>query len=366
LIKRFFAIGLLFLFFSSFPILPGGGVAAAEEMGFINLNQARDAHPLGGELEFLEKKYSNYQKTLSNLYQQQSFFAQLIAKHDRQVEKKIEEAREKIEQEFEEELQQINQRLTDKYGTAELEIEEQARKNIAEFERKLQGKYQEKIAEELGRFNQEYREFREEIRDEYSFEIFNLRLQLQMAQLTEEERKEKEGQLEVLENKRDETLRQKEMEIFWAMRTISLSLQLELEQEFSSYIADQEAEVQRQEENFRAEKEEEKSILVDELEKEKEVKIENREKEIREKFRENIARSSQKLNEELIEQVERIHSKMSNLEGEIAVLKTSINNDLVDIAEKISREKGLKVEMVETMDYEAGIDLTNRVIEMLE
>ncbi len=366
MIKRFFVTGLLLFFSTSLFLLPGDGVEASDEVGYIYLDEARNAHPLGGELEFLEKKYSDYEKTLSNLYQQQSFVAELIGKHEQQVEKRIWETREKIEQEYKGELGRVSQELQEKYGPVEFEIEEQARKKIAEFERELQKRYQEKISEHLGQFNQEYREFREGVRGGYSFEIFNLRLQLQMAQLTDEERTKKEEQLQDLENQKEEALRQKEMEISWAMRTISFSLQLEIDKELASFVAEKEQEVQRQLENLMAEKEEERNTLVAELEEEKEEKMETREGEIRENSRENIARGSQQLNQELIEQVERIHGRMNKLEGEINSLERRIMNDISALAEQISREKGLKVEIIDVLANEAGIDLTPRLIEMLE
>jgi len=366
LIKKVLKGGLLSLILCSLLLLPGVGLEAASDQGFINLNEARYFHPLGGELEFLERKIGNLQKTFENLYQQQLFFSDLLEKHENQVEKNIKITKDKIKEEFEQKKENIDREIEAKYGAKEEEIREQAREKIADLESELQADYQKEIAENLARFSQEYREFREELRGQYSFEIFNLRLQLQMARLSDEEREQKEAELERLEGKKDAGLRQKEMEISWGMRTISANLQLGVERELSSFVSEQENIVSEAISFLEEEKEGERALLIEKAEEEKVEKIETEEKEIREKAQEDISRVSSNLRDNIEKQLENLIQRMTAAEQEKNIIISRIDNDLLEIAQLLSAEKGIRIEFVEAQDNEEGIDLTKRIKEMMK
>jgi len=222
-----------------------GPIAGAEDQGYIVLEKARYYHQQGSELERLERKYSDYEKTLNNLLEKEQFVEAMAEKHYQQVEQQLEEARKRIARDYEEKITRFKQEIEEGLAAAKEEVQEQAQQELVDFEGELQERYQEEMAGRLEEYNQKYRNYRAEIREEYSFEIFNLRLQLDLARLSESERARKEEEMEELEQEKKEALREKEEEIAWGVKTFSLRLQLELGEKIADFVELQEQQVRK-------------------------------------------------------------------------------------------------------------------------
>lgn len=351
--------------------IPVSGESGSEEdledlkIGLVDLEQIRNQHPRKEMIYQLEEQIQGYLRELAQQEDEMELAQEQIEAQNTdlnaQLGTQLENIRVKYQKLIDEKSKELQQELT--------QFEDQAWEDaLADIKRKnedLQDLAEKMIAKYHERQLSDLFEFEEELYQKYYPDIVNLRLKLQLVQLSEEEQKKYREELEQIELEKAKLLEEKKLKLEKELNQYIESKQLELEKDFENF---QEQTNQEIVVALKA-KQEEMDQLLKEFIVEKEAEMNNESKERQTKLEEeaktSLLHTQHEIQLEIKIKEELLVSNLENAKTERDQLLAEIDEDIRSIVADLAEEQGYDLVLIDVRVNVAAQDLTEQILEKL-
>lgn len=305
-----------------------------EKIGVVDLEQAAKAHPQWKQIEAINAKIVVLKQQYQQLVQGDDSQEQFNKLNEEQmVSQQLQVAQKQKEWAREQEI--LWQGLERKMQIKKQELEKAFQAELAKVQ-------QEK--------SKELEEYRKQLNVLYGAQIVNLQLKLQFSNLSEEERKQKKGELDKLAQEQQEKLAAKQEEMEEEMDTRLQAVKSAMSQELKAYQLQEETKIKQ------------------ELEAKHKVWQEKNQQEMvsqEEQWKKGLA-GQQKQFAQRMKEVEKLESQVKELNQEKAKIQEQIKTDLKNISAQVAQSQKLKAVVVNYRVNGLAVDITAQVIQELK
>lgn len=363
--------GLLILFyFLLFPVAANSFAEAVDlplsTIAIIDLEQVIKNHPLYKEFIDLEREYQQHLDYWQQKEQQLSLLGASQYLHLQNLDQDYEDDLRDIYENYQTRLAEYQLQLQQELDLREEEAWLSAIADLEEFLNQETLKAEERIEEYFWQLAFQLEEYQSSVEQEYSRQLFNLRLKLQMSHLSAEEAKKIAAEIAAIEEEINNLMQAKEEELnqklhqFIAEQESELAqaiqkLQQEIEVNTMSFLAEQ---LQEFEEQFVDYTQHLESLML--------LEMHYRKQEILEQNLTDIALEERMLRAELDLYRHQVTDVVYDLNQKLWHLKRQIENDIIDLTAQIAHREGYKLILTDVVLNLTLEDITELLILELE
>lgn len=330
--------------------------AVSNRIGIVDLEELKAVHPDAEVLEELNKQIKDSQ---INLEEQQGFLnltSQNREEHlqsiNEQISKRLQDIKSGYQTKIEERIEKTKEELSAYKESLKQEIKEK----FEQKKREIRAGLDQKIDKRKEKQNKELQNYQQKLNKEYNRKILNLRLKLQMLDLSSEERKEYQQQLAELEAERKEKLANKKEELQKKLQEYAAEQQKEAEEKLRSYHQKLTKKMQQKIKNKQEEANKELQNYIKEQNQFLQQEIETKREDLTAKLENTIVETEEKLDKNITERNEELAVNLEKLKEDRNRLEKKINKDIKEKIAEVAEDKGLGVVLT---DYSSSLSATN-------
>lgn len=334
-------------------------------VGVVDLELLRHSHPKIKQLDQLEDQIRGYMQELS---QQQS---ELMTNK-----KQVENQYASLNSQLEEQVKGIQDKYQQKIDAKVVELQEELtrleeaiwKEKMADVERKLEDIKAlglEAIEAYYAKQMQKLEEAKNEISTQYSPEILNLRLKLQMVQLSEEEQKKYKDRLEKIQAEQDQKIQELQVQLDEEIKKYYDEKQIELDEEIKAY---QEQAQKDAEALFRVKQNDLDNVLqayIKQMESEMQAEISGKQKRLEEQTENGLTQAQRQIDQEIAKNDKLLKTKIEDARKKQEGILQQIDEDIKMITGKLAKEKNLDVILTDVRVNVQAQDVTDQVLKKL-
>ena len=302
-----------------------------EKIGVVDLEQAAKAHPQWKQIEAINAKIAVLKQQYQQLVQSDASQDQLSKLNEEQMLSQQLQVAEK-QKEWTREQEILWQGLDRKMQIKKQELEKSFQAELAKVQ-------QEKT--------KELEDYRKQLNVLYGAQIVNLQLKLQFSNLSEEERKQKKGELDKLAQEQQEKLAAKQEEMEEEMDTQLQAVKSAMGQELKAYQVQEETKIKKElDAKYKVWQAKNQQEMINQ----------------EEQWKKGLE-SQQKQFTQRLKEVERLEGQVKELNQEKAKIQEKIRTDLKNISAEIAQKEKLKAVVVNYRVNGLAVDITAQVVQ---
>lgn len=334
-------------------------------IGVVDLEALWENHSLQKKIETLAKQIDYYQQIWFSRQDDLNYLEEEAQKHYDSLQEQINAQLQHIFDNYQEKIDEYIQELQEDLLAYEQVIWEESFDDVENYNTELQSLAEEEVKDYYDKMKIRFNSYKQEVRQRYAHQIFNLRLRLEMTYVTEEEQGEILKELEDLLDKENQLLSEKEaqldeeFEIFLKIKEDELAQKSQLYQE----------EKQKELESLLAEKQDaldkKATSFISLMEVEMERVMQERQKKLMDLAEEALVVRQEEMQKELEGQWQSLQDKIEDAYDEIEEIEETIRKDIMLAIEEIAQEKNIDVVLTEVHLNVSGIDITAEALSKL-
>ncbi len=333
-----------------------------EIIGVVDMAVLFESHNLQKKLDNLMEQVNNYQQIWYNRQDDLGYMEEEAQKHYANVEEQIQVQMQHIYEGYQEKIEEYVEKLQKELLAVEEDTWKEASVAIQKYTEKLHKETEKAIEDFYEEITVRYGQYKDKVRQKYAHRIFNLRLQLELAFLTEDEQKRLVEELEELLATEERLLRAKEEELQEELQDFVDKKEAEYVEAGQRYQDEKQEEAEKK---LRAKQQELDRKMVEYIglaEKEMERVMEERQKVLADQAEEMFQIREKEIEKDLADQWDSLQSKLENAYKEIELTEEQILDEIKAIVAEIAREKQIDLVLTDVRVNVSGIDITEAVL----
>lgn len=336
------------------------------QVGIVDMVLLQSQHPRMVEYKNLAEEIADYNSELASQneeYQlaQEQVKDQSLGLHT-QLNTQLEGIRDKYQASIDTRVQELQTELS----LFEEETWNQALSDIQRKKDDLQSLAQDMISKYHQKLELELKKYQEEVDAEYAGQVINLRLKLQMIQLSKEEQEKYQAELEKIQLEQKQKLQEKSQGLEEEFNTFIENKQVELDAELKSYQNQMKEETEAL---FIAKQEELDKTLKDfiaEKEKAMNKEFQERQTKLEEQAKSSLLKTQTEIQQEIEKKEQRLKSNLEKAKLAQSQILQQIDEDIRQIVGQIAQREGVDLVLTDVPMSADAVDLTQLVLEELK
>lgn len=336
------------------------------KVGIIDMVVLQNQHPRMAEYKKLAVEITGYHAELSSQNEEYKLAHDQVKNQsldlNTQLNAQLQGIRDKYQKIIDTRVQELQKELS-------LYEEETWKRALEDIERKkddLQSLAQDMISKYHQKLEAELKKYQDELDAEYAGRVINLRLKLQMIQLSEEEQEKYKADLEAIQIEQKQKLQEKSQSLEEEFNTFIENKQVELDTELKNYQNQLKEETETL---FLAKQKELDKNLKDFITEKEEAmhkEFQERQTKIEENAKTSLLKTQTEIQQEMQKKEQRLRSKLEKAKLEQVQILQQIDQDIRQIVGQLAQEEGYELVLTDIRVSVDVDDLTQLVLQKLK
>lgn len=336
------------------------------KVGIIDMVILQNQHPRMAEYKKLAVEITGYHAELSSQNEEYKLAHEQVKNQsldlNTQLNAQLQGIRDKYQKIIDTRVQELQKELS-------LYEEETWKRALEDIERKkddLQSLAQDMISKYHQKLETELKKYQDELDAEYAGRVINLRLKLQMIQLSEEEQEKYKADLEAIQIEQKQKLQEKSQSLEEEFNTFIENKQVELDTELKNYQNQLKEETETL---FLAKQKELDKNLKDFISEKEEAmhkEFQERQTKIEENAKTSLLKTQTEIQQEMQKKEQRLRSKLEKAKLEQVQILQQIDQDIRQIVGQLAQEEGYELVLTDIRVSVDVDDLTQLVLQKLK
>lgn len=336
------------------------------KVGIVDMVVLQNQHPRMAEYKKLAVEITGYHAELSSQNEEYKLAHEQVKNQsldlNTQLNAQLQGIRDKYQKIIDTRVQELQKELS-------LYEEETWKRALEDIERKkddLQSLAQDMISKYHQKLETELKKYQDELDAEYAGRVINLRLKLQMIQLSEEEQEKYKADLEAIQIEQKQKLQEKSQSLEEEFNTFIENKQVELDTELKNYQNQLKEETETL--FLRKQKELDKNLkdFITEKEEAMHKEFQERQTKIEENAKTSLLKTQTEIQQEMQKKEQRLRSKLEKAELEQVQILQQIDQDIRQIVGQLAHEEGYELVLTDIRVSVDVDDLTQLVLQKLK
>lgn len=336
------------------------------KVGIVDMVVLQNQHPRMAEYNKLATEITGYHAELSSQNEEYKLAHEQVKNQSLDLNTQLNAQLQGIRDKYQKIIDTRVQELQKELSLYEEATWKQALEDIERKKDDLQSLAQDMISKYHQKLETELKKYQDELDVEYAGRVINLRLKLQMIQLSEEEQEKYKADLEAIQIEQKQKLQEKSQSLEEEFNTFIENKQVELDTELKNY---QNQLKEDTEALFLAKQKELDKNLKDFISEKEEAmhkEFQERQTKIEENAKTSLLKTQTEIQQEMQKKEQRLRSKLEKAKLEQVQILQQIDQDIRQIVGQLAQEEGYELVLTDIRVSVDVQDLTQLVLQKLK
>lgn len=336
------------------------------KVGIVDMVVLQNQHPRMAEYNKLATEITGYHAELSSQNEEYKLAHEQVKNQSLDLNTQLNAQLQGIRDKYQKIIDTRVQELQKELSLYEEATWKQALEDIERKKDDLQSLAQDMISKYHQKLETELKKYQDELDAEYAGRVINLRLKLQMIQLSEEEQEKYKADLEAIQIEQKQKLQEKSQSLEEEFNTFIENKQFELDTELKNY---QNQLKEDTEALFLAKQKELDKNLKDFISEKEEAmhkEFQERQTKIEENAKTSLLKTQTEIQQEMQKKEQRLRSKLEKAKLEQVQILQQIDQDIRQIVGQLAQEEGYELVLTDIRVSVDVQDLTQLVLQKLK